>query len=101
MKEAEWLPALRFLIAVDYHDLLLQLGGDLDAALVGEGVGLQAHSEVRQVDAWLDAEGGSWHDRAGIVGLEAVQIHAVGVGLGPDTVPQSVYELIAVAGGPD
>ena len=57
--------------------------------------------KVRQVDAWFDAERGSGHDRAGIVGLEAVQVHAVGVGLGADAVAQSVYEPIAVAGGGD
>ena len=89
------------MIAVDQHDLLLQLGRHLNPALVGEGVGLQAHSEVRQVDAWLDAERGSRHDRAGVVGLEAVQIDAVGVGLGADAVAQSVYEAVAVAGGGD
>ena len=81
------------------HDLLLQLGGYLDAAFMGEGVGLQTHAEIREVDAWFDAERGSRHDRAGIVGLEAVEVHAVGVGFGADAVPQSVYELIAVAGG--
>ena len=87
--------------AVDQHDLLLQLGRHLNPALMGEGVGLQAHSKVRQVDAWLDAERGSGHDCAGIVSLEAIQIHAVRVGLGADAVAQSVYEAVAVAGGGD
>ena len=68
---------------------------------MSQGVGFKAHPEIRQVDAWFDAERGSWHDRAGIVGLEAVQIHAVGVGLGADAVPQSVYEPVGVAGGGD
>ena len=79
----------------------MQLGRDLYAAFVGEGVGLKAHSEIWQVDAWLDAERGSRHDRAGIVGLEAIQIDAVGVSFGADAVSQSVDEAVGVAGGGD
>ena len=83
------------------HHLPLHRGRWGRAVFGHEHINLGADAELGEVDARLHREADAGNDAAGVVCLEAVQVHRFAVHLESDAVSEAVGKPLAVAPLPD